>query len=412
MRPASALRNFAAFSICLSLFLPSTSWAVDVLSGTFDGSEPKIDPLPAGCGSIFQLPYQQVGFQVSVSGQYVIVDVNNFNQRDITINVYQGSFNPGNPAANFVEDVDRADSAQLNSGVDYVLVVQNWCEPGEGAWAVTLAGPGTVTSSSTTSVPAFTSGTFTSGDPITDSDCGNSQYLESGPIQLSRTGVYFYRDISLHHAVDMCLQIYSAPFNPQNPDANRVARWDDFGSELLQANTDYYFVAQPLSDAQNGEFFYLFMPPADFRINAEFAGSWFNPDTGGQGFFLDVFDEINRIFLAWFTYDLSRPDASVMAEIGDPGHRWLTAFGPFDAGSANLSIEWTEGGVFDSGTPDPTQTTDGTILLEFSDCTAGSITYDLGSTGAAGVVPIRRLANDNVDRCRNLLQEPAEPGPL
>jgi len=413
MKRVLSLRNYAAYSIGLCLLLLSaTAWAVDVLSGTFDGSEPKIDVLPEGCDSIFQLPYQQTNFEVSVSGEYWLADVHNFTQRDITAYIYQGSFNPQNPSANFVEDVDRADTAQLSAGIDYVLVVQNWCRPGEGAWAVTFAGPGTVTSSSKTSVPAFMSGNFTSGDPMTNSSCGNSQYQESGPIQLSRTGVYFYTDISRYHGVDMCLQVYTAPFNPQNPDANRVARWDDSGSVVLQANTNYYFVAQPLDVPENGEFFYLFVSPAEFRMTAELAGSWFNPATAGQGFFLDVFDEINQLFLAWFTYDLSRPDGSVTAEIGDPGHRWLTAFGPFDGDSADLSIEWTVGGVFDSGTPAPTQSTDGTIQLEFTDCATGTITYDLGSTNASGVVSIQRPANDNVDLCRNALLEPGEPGPL
>jgi hypothetical protein len=141
-------------------------------------------------------------------------------------------------------------------------------------------------------------------------------------------------------------------------------------------------------------------------------GSWYNPATAGQGFLLDVFDNINKAFLAWFTYDLERPDPSVQADIGDPGHRWMTAFGSFSETSADLDIEWTVGGVFDSGLPAPIQTVDGSVLLEFTDCMTGTATYDLGNGNGSGVIPIQRVANDGVALCEALYRAPAMPGPL
>jgi hypothetical protein len=68
--------------------------------------------------------------------------------------------------------------------------------------------------------------------------------------------------------------------------------------------------------------------------------------------------------------------------------------------------------IFDSGTPPFSQTQDGSMTVEFSDCYTGLVTYDLGSAGVQGQVPIQRLANDAVDLCQALYEGPGQPGPL
>ncbi|MEJ8567155.1 CRTAC1 family protein [Elongatibacter sediminis] len=136
-----------------------------------------------------------------------------------------------------------------------------------------------------------------------------------------------------------------------------------------------------------------------FTINAGLNDAWFNPDTSGQGFFVTVLPALGKVFLAWFTYDTERPDAAVQASLGGPGQRWLTAFGDYAGHQAVLDIEVTRGGVFDAGSPSPTQQPDGEIVLEFSSCSAGTVSYDIPSIGRKGVVPIQRLASDNVARC-------------
>jgi hypothetical protein len=211
----------------------------------------------------------------------------------------------------------------------------------------------------------------------------------------------------------MCLQIYTAPFNPANPNANRVgSRMDDLGVIELEVGEDYYFVMQPFADTDQGEFFFVFAPPAPFRITHAMAGGWFEPATAGQGFVMDVFDNVNSMFLAWFTYDLERPGAGAGAMIGDPGHRWLTAQGPFSGDTAELDIYWTSGMIFDSGTPPFSQEQDGGMTVEFNDCSTGLVTYDLGTAGVQGQVPIQRLANDAVELCQALYEGPDRPGPL
>jgi hypothetical protein len=411
------LRFWIILAALAATALPGTLWATNtVLSGIFDGSEARIAPLPGTCPGATALGYRAVsGIQVSASGSYSVVDAFNNLGVDVTALLYSGSFNPNAPQSNLLTagGIDEWDEVGLSSGTNYVLVVQHWCFNREGAWAVTFSGPGSVNSASAVSVPALTQGSFSGADPIADTDCGDSQYRQVGPVQVTRSGLYYYADISIYHAVDVCLQVYTAPFNPANPNANRVGDdMDDLGVVELQAGEDYYFVAQPFGDTDLGEYFFVFAPPAPFRITHAMAGGWFEPATAGQGFLMDVFDNANSMFLAWFTYDLERPGAGASAMIGDPGHRWLTAQGPFSGDTAELDISWTSGMIFDSGTPPFSQTQDGSITVEFFDCYTGLVTYDLGSAGVQGQVPIQRLGNDAVDLCQALYEGPGQPGPL
>ncbi len=411
------------------LMLPGTALATNtVLSGIFDGSESATAPLPGTCRSNDNDPlmYQEVpAFQVSVSGTYTIVDAFNPNKSfsgvDITAVLYEGSFNPALPQTNLItpDGVDVTADVVLNAGTDYVLVVQQWCKnpartwvSREGAWAVTFSGPGKVSSGNNVTVPEFTAGSIVDSDPTVASECATSRYQQIGPIQVSQDGPYHYVDISINFDVDMCLQIYSAPFDTANPVANQLARFDDEGVLEMETGKDYYFVVQPLNSDQTGEFFYVFAPPSPVRISAAMSGSWFFPDTEGQGFFMDVFDNINLLFLAWFTYDLERPASGVTAMIGEPGHRWMTAIGPLSGSKAELDIYWNSGMVFDSGEPPSQSKQDGTMTVEFFNCFTGLVTYDLGSSGVSGEVPIQRLANDTVGLCQTLTEGPGQPGPL
>ncbi|MSQ98806.1 MAG: hypothetical protein EXR85_05860, partial [Xanthomonadales bacterium] len=144
-----------------------------------------------------------------------------------------------------------------------------------------------------------------------------------------------------------------------------------------------------------------------FAINNGLNDTWKNLGTPRQGFFITVFSDIvlpSRpqpvMFLAWFTYDVERPSAGVTAVLGEPGHRWLTAFGAYEGDTATLDIELTQGGIFDSGTPEPTQTPGyGSISVKFTSCSDGVVTYDIPSGGVSGTMPIVRAVPDNAVLC-------------
>jgi len=142
-----------------------------------------------------------------------------------------------------------------------------------------------------------------------------------------------------------------------------------------------------------------------FGVNAGMTDAWYNPATNGQGFLIVVFPALKQLFLAWFTYDVERPADGTPAILGEPGHRWLTAQGPYSGDTATLKVYVSSGGVFDAAEPavgPPVQ--DGTMEVRFSGCNAGVITYDIPSAGLAGEVPIERIVLDNVALCESLGQ--------
>jgi hypothetical protein len=144
------------------------------------------------------------------------------------------------------------------------------------------------------------------------------------------------------------------------------------------------------------------LPTVD--INAGMNDAWYDPTTNGQGLLMTVFSESKQMFVAWFTYDVERPAQDVTAILGDPGHRWLTAQGPYEGNTANLTIFVTKGGTFDSAEPaastDPAG--DGTMTVTFKDCETGIATYEIASLGISGEVPIQRIVNDNAALCETL----------
>ncbi len=143
----------------------------------------------------------------------------------------------------------------------------------------------------------------------------------------------------------------------------------------------------------------------EFAINAGLNDAWFNPITNGQGFFITVYPDKERIFLSWFTFDTEQPMEGAMANLGDPNHRWLTASGSFAGNEAVLTVYITSGGLFDTPPDVPlTNVVDGTIILTFKNCNEGTVSYDILSIDSQGDVPIRRIAGDNIPLCNVLLR--------
>ncbi len=144
--------------------------------------------------------------------------------------------------------------------------------------------------------------------------------------------------------------------------------------------------------------------PSLLDMNAGLNDAWYYPVTSGQGFFINVFPELGFVSLSWFTYDTERPDPGVVANLEEPGHRWLNAIGVYSGNQAVMDISITSGGVFDTKTELST-VDDGTIILTFTSCKKGVIEYDIPSINRQGTIPIERIANDNIVLCETLAEE-------
>lgn len=164
----------------------------------------------------------------------------------------------------------------------------------------------------------------------------------------------------------------------------------DFADDFPQNNEN--FDATPIEVVASSE--------GAFVINTAISDAWYDPATDGQGFLIIVWEESVLIFLSWFTYDTERPPQDVLAFLGEPGHRWLTAQGSFAGDTAMLDVYLSAGGVFDAPTPapDPPMLV-GTIEIVWTTCNAGVLTYDLPALGLSGEIPIQRIVLDNVLAC-------------
>ena len=138
------------------------------------------------------------------------------------------------------------------------------------------------------------------------------------------------------------------------------------------------------------------------QINLGLNDAWFDPDLPGQGFLVTVYPSTQTMFIALFTYETERPLPNVIATLGEPGHRWLTAQGPYNGSRAELTIYRTEGGVFLESVPVAEWVNDGVMNVQFNHCNELQIDYDITSAGESGTVILQRVALDRLDLCEKL----------
>lgn len=141
-----------------------------------------------------------------------------------------------------------------------------------------------------------------------------------------------------------------------------------------------------------------------FIINPGLNDAWFDPEHPGQGFLVTVLPDAGTIFLAWFTFDTGRPPEGATAQLGDAGHRWLTAQGSYSHYQSDfLDVFLTKGGVFDSAEPAPeTGEPIGHIQILWDECENARLSYNLSGLGLNGSMAIRRIVPDNVSLCEAL----------
>jgi cyclophilin family peptidyl-prolyl cis-trans isomerase len=135
-----------------------------------------------------------------------------------------------------------------------------------------------------------------------------------------------------------------------------------------------------------------------FQINVGLSGAWFNPNTNGQGFYLEVLPTINTIIMAWFTFDTEEPEVSVPSTIGAAGNRWLTIAGQFNGNQFAGDIIKTSDGLFDDPTP-VISTQAGSVAVTFEDCGHASLSYSLDGSNLVNEIPLQRISGANIDFC-------------
>jgi hypothetical protein len=129
-------------------------------------------------------------------------------------------------------------------------------------------------------------------------------------------------------------------------------------------------------------------------INAGMDGSWFDPATSGQGFFIDSHPDPeggNLLFVSWFTYGNNTAS----------GQRWLTALGSFDGSIAEMDVHETTGGSFDNPQT-PSTTKVGTMSIDFTDCSNAQLSYSLPADPATGDIAITRVISGAQALCEEL----------
>lgn len=137
-------------------------------------------------------------------------------------------------------------------------------------------------------------------------------------------------------------------------------------------------------------------------INFGMTGSWYNPETNGQGFLFDVVIERDPPLLVayWFTY------AQIAG--GPETQRWFIAEGKFERGDHQISLDvyLSTGGQFDDETIDTGLVEIGSAKIEFHSCNSASLVYEINmdndddSMHLQGEIPLERLSPDVL--CREL----------
>jgi hypothetical protein len=433
------IQNVLLSLAALCLFNTSALADNHTVSGAFDGTEPFMSASPDSCDTAAKR-YRVAGtITVSTSGAYRVVDAGNWfpsyldagGIADSVVMIYAGNFNSASPATNRVASVDEYQDVQLNSGTNYTLVVQHWCEEYNGAFAIVIkGGPGAVSGDGFAS-PAETIGNFDAGSPSAYfEDVGATVRYRADAKTVSETSKFFFVDLwEETDGTPLLLRVYKDSFDPQNTETNLVynSRGDFIGSFYLQSGVNYVFVmAEAEADSQHLQ--YVLYPsatgPATF--NTGLNGSWTSPGIKAQGILMDVIPSFNFVFFAHFTFQdggvaaatkngvstlqsSASGGSTAQAEIGSDDQRWFTGYGtiPSSGTKMDINFENSTGGRFNAETPEAT--TDnfyGTGYVDAIACDHLVVNWNLPG-GVTDTLDYYKATQDTVPYC--LSQIPAGP---
>ncbi|MGY6629451.1 MAG: hypothetical protein ACXIUL_00450 [Wenzhouxiangella sp.] len=125
---------------------------------------------------------------------------------------------------------------------------------------------------------------------------------------------------------------------------------------------------------------------------AGLTGSWFNPETNGQGMVIEMIMQdpfpIPRPLVYWFTFN-DDPD--------DSQQRWYYGSGRMFAPVGGVFLYRSTGGVLDRSEPETELDQVGRAVIRFESCTEAIFAYYLdpeeeGGAARTGEIPLRRLS--------------------
>lgn len=225
-----------------------------------------------------------------------------------------------------------------------------------------------------------------------------TQAMIGGDLWSSPGGDYV-AEASSTASVDVEGQFYTFPSTPEliadielwaaNPDQNYG--WVLLGDESAGTGTAKRFNSREHDNTSRRPMLAMtyIAGEAPFAINYGHSGGWFNFDTAGQGIMIEVFPQSQQLFLTWFTYQTAEE-----AKVGSADHRWLSGLGTYENNRVEIDLQVTSGGFFDDPTDvDRTEPGSvGTVILEFSSCAEGTMSYDIEASASKFAVE-RKLEN-------------------
>ncbi|RFF28888.1 peptidylprolyl isomerase [Wenzhouxiangella sediminis] len=131
-----------------------------------------------------------------------------------------------------------------------------------------------------------------------------------------------------------------------------------------------------------------------FPLMPDHSGSWYDPQTSGVGFNIEIADDnggngpIANVY--WYNFDEQR-------------QFWLVGSAPFEYGATEVTVDLSshpadEEGVGFQSPPESDFSIYGSVTLSFDDCTSGSVAYDLTDYGS-GEIAIARLSRPDNYSC-------------
>ncbi|WP_347262329.1 hypothetical protein [Rudaea sp.] len=147
---------------------------------------------------------------------------------------------------------------------------------------------------------------------------------------------------------------------------------------------------EPFCFSTNGIVFPPFIPAT--WNDVYLSGAWYDPQTSGQGFVVDVVPSQSTLFAAWYTY---APQAE--GQTSNASQRWFTLQGAYTPGDRNLKqvpIYAVIGGLFNAATRTASLQV-GTADIVFSSCNTMTIQYQFTQgefAGLSGSVNAQKIA--------------------